>query len=272
MNLKEKIEQYLKYTDIYLSKNTTKFYKEKLIRFYEFTKNYDNITLDNIKNIFEQYIVKLKKTNKNNSINKYIVSFNNLMNYYNINIKIKKLKNDSERFDSFTDLELKKILLSLDNLNLENRLIIKLLLDTGIRISELINIKKSNIDLLNKRILLTVTKTKKPRYIYYSNLTKKDLESYYSLDPDNNNLFTFTYSKVIIFFKRLKKKINIQRMTVHMFRHTYATRLLRTGSDIFAVSLLLGHASIKTTQKYLHYSNEDLKKFYFKNRDKIYPL
>lgn len=275
MNLKEKIDNYINYISIYLSQNTKQFYKEKLLRFYDFTKNYEIVTEENIKNIFENYILKLKQKNKNNSINKYIVSFNNLMKYHNMNIHIKKLKNDSKQFEAFTDLEIKKILSSLDKLNLENRLIIKLLFDTGIRISELININRNNIDFNNKRILLTVTKTKKPRYVYFSKLTEEDLYNYFKVsntEAIGDSLFNFTYSKVIIFFKKLKNKLNINKMTVHMFRHTYATKLLRTGLDIFAVSLLLGHASIKTTQKYLHYNNDDLKEFYFENRDKIYEI
>ncbi|HQC30312.1 MAG TPA: tyrosine-type recombinase/integrase [Acholeplasmataceae bacterium] len=258
MKLKQAINKYLDYIKIYRSNGTYRFYKGRLSRFFSYCNN-ENITLKQSINKVYDYVYMLKETNKNSSVNKDLISINQLFKYYNINQRFELFKNDSVRFKSFTTNELAKIMNYLKHLNIENQLIITLLLETGIRINELLNIKIKNINLKDKTILLTTTKNNKNRYVFYSKLTQSNLEKYIKTVGSNELLFSFTYSKVNGLFRRLRKLLNIKNLNAHMFRHYFATTLLKYGVDIYAVSLLLGHSSIKTTVKYLHYDFNDLK-------------
>ena len=70
------------------------------------------------------------------------------------------------------------------------------------------------------------------------------------------------YSDVNYLFKKIKKELNIKLLHPHMFRHSFATNLLRYGVDIKTVMDLMGHTNLSTTQRYQHSSREHAKKLY----------
>lgn len=260
--MKQKLQEFLNYIKAFRAKGTYNFYKQKLNVFLRYSMK-KNISLDNITlNDLLEFITFLRLTNKNNSINKYINCLNIFLRYFKKDITLDKLKNDSKRFIILSELDLKKVMDYIKNLNLKHRLIIKLFIDTGIRIKELTMIKIKNINLDLNNIYLEDTKTKVCRYIFFSDYVKKDLIDYLE-STNQEELFVVSYTQIYRIFNKLKQ-LDIKEISPHILRHTFATRILRCGIDIHALQMILGHSSLKTTEIYLHYNQEDLKNFYTK--------
>lgn len=154
--------------------------------------------------------------------------------------------------------------------SLRNIVIIELLFVTGARVSELANLKSSQIDLV-AGIILFKGKGNKERLIQICNLeTLKILRDYQSVFQSmiqksgyflvnrfKNKLSDQTIRNVV---KKVTLKAGIsQKITPHSFRHTFATLLLENDVDIKYIQLLLGHSSIATTQIYTHVNREKQK-------------
>lgn len=155
------------------------------------------------------------------------------------------------------------------NLDLRNKLILNLLLDTGVRVSELVNIKLKDID-INERTILVFGKGKKERYVFFTKRTLKLLnewnsvikrisdEEYLLVNYKGEKLSTRSVQNII---KRIGEKIGLD-IHPHMLRHTFATDLLNRGADIRMIQEILGHESLNTTQIYTHVSNNYVKEVY----------
>jgi site-specific recombinase XerD len=149
------------------------------------------------------------------------------------------------------------------NTNLKHRLIIKILYSSGLRLQELIDLKRNDIDFDRNLIFVKSGKGKKDRFTLLSQELKLDLLKYYS---------SFNFKTDYVFEGRNKKysKKSVQkileysgkkidkRITPHMLRHSFATHLLESGVDIRYIQELLGHSNVKTTEIYTHVSNKNL--------------
>ena len=165
-----------------------------------------------------------------------------------IHLLLKDLKNSKTEFQ-------KKI-------SLRNITLISVMFSTGIRVSELCNIKLKDIDLLEKKLKI-FGKGSKERILYlgnsnvvqlcqmyltYNNTCKKN--EYYFLNKFNKKLSEHT---VRILLKKIESELELStHITPHMFRHTFATTLLEKGVDIRYIQNILGHSSISTTQIYTY--------------------
>ncbi len=167
-------------------------------------------------------------------------------------------------------------------LEVRNKLILELLYSTGIRVSELVNIKVHDINLVNNSIKV-LGKGNKERIVlfgsnckivlknylnnFYPILNSKTKSSYLFLNNNGNKLSTagirFILNSII---KKYSLKFNV---TPHTLRHTFATHLLNNGADLKSVSELLGHENIETTGIYTHISNERLRSVYLTNHPRI---
>ncbi|MCW8966433.1 MAG: tyrosine-type recombinase/integrase [Candidatus Pacearchaeota archaeon] len=149
--------------------------------------------------------------------------------------------------------------------NLKHKLIIKLLYSSGLRLQELIDLKRKDIDF--EREVLNVKKGKgnKDRITLISENLKLDLLKYYS----NNTFKTeyvfegrngeYTKKSVQKVLDLAGKKVGT-KVTPHMLRHSFATHLLESGTDIRHIQKLLGHSDLKTTEIYTYVSTKDLSK------------
>lgn len=149
--------------------------------------------------------------------------------------------------------------------NLKHRLIIKLFYSSGLRLQELIDLKRRNIDFERGIINVKKGKGNKDRVTLISENLKMDLLKYYS-----NNLFKtgyvfegrkgkYTKKSVQKVLDEAGKRAGI-KVTPHMLRHSFATHLLESGTDIRHIQKLLGHSDLKTTEIYTHVSTKDLSK------------
>jgi len=149
--------------------------------------------------------------------------------------------------------------------NLKHKLIIKMLYSTGLRLQELINLKRTDIDFDNNILFVRKGKGKKDRITIISENIKLDLLKYYSQYEFKTN-YVFEgrknkYSKksVQLILHNASKKLKF-RIHPHMLRHSFATHLLEQGTDIRIIQKLLGHSDLNTTEIYTRVANKDLKK------------
>lgn len=153
-----------------------------------------------------------------------------------------------------------------------DRLILDMLYQTGVRRSELAQLKESDVDLFNTTITV-LGKRNKERIIPISLSLKRNLESYFKVKElksfSNNKVFVNANGKELneqgiyrIVKKYLAQITSIQKKSPHVLRHTFATHLLNNGADINAVKDLLGHANLSATQVYTHNTIDKLKKSY----------
>ena len=169
--------------------------------------------------------------------------------------------------------------LDLENTNIplgdRDEAILRMFYATGIRLSELSNIKVSDIDFYNRRIKIS-GKGNKDRYVLYGNNCHKSLERYLRngrlrlLKETNDYLFLNSKGNKLsgggieYIINNIVKKSGVtnKHITPHVFRHTFATIMLNEGSDLVTVKELLGHSNLSTTSIYTHVSNEHLRNVY----------
>lgn len=201
----------------------------------------------------------------------YLVDENIVENNVFHNVKNPKLEKKLPNYLNYNEME--ELLESIDistTEGLEKRLLIEMFYSTGCRVSEMINVKISDIDFTNKTIRI-MGKGSKERIVYFGNYASKYLDNYLSKVKCDKYLFTnkkgekLTINEVEQIVKDIMKHISIKtHVTPHTLRHTFATHLLNNGADIKTVQELLGHANLSTTGIYTHVSSDRLKDIYFK--------
>ncbi len=149
-----------------------------------------------------------------------------------------------------------------------DKLIIELFYVTGIRLSELINIKVSDVD-YNNNLIKVLGKRNKERLIPLSVSIINNIKLFTKKNDVNNYLFTNlggtkVYTKLVyrVVKKYIGKISSINKKSPHILRHTFATHMLNNGADINAIKELLGHANLSATQVYTHNTIEKLKSVY----------
>lgn len=263
MLLTDMKDLYLNYVFVTFSNGTHKCYSSHLNSLYKFLEK-NNILYDyEITNkLLFKYIIEMRNNGVSNStINKRFKPLKLMFEYCNIENNclsaLKMLKESQNHFNSLSSIELNKLVdyLNSSKLILKNKLIIFLLLETGIRINELLNIKIKNINFNNNSIYLEKTKTCKSRYVYFKEGTSYLLKQYLNTIC-NDLLFNMNYSAVRSLFDRIKKQLDLNKFHPHMLRHTFASVLHKNGTSIFILMTLLGHENLKTTERYVHYDND----------------
>jgi integrase/recombinase XerC len=148
-----------------------------------------------------------------------------------------------------------------------NKLIIELFYATGIRLSELINLKQSNVDLYLCQIKV-LGKRNKERIVPFNTILKDQIQHYITAKANLNDEFLFInkngkqlYEKFVyrIVNTYLSQITTVNKKSPHVLRHTFATHMLNNGADLNAIKELLGHANLSATQVYTHNTVEKLK-------------
>ena len=294
--LLNEVKKYLAYLQFErnMSVNTTESYYLDLkdfidyIFFNEKIKNFKNLKTKNI----QSYLTDISKYNftktySTSSINRKISSLKGFQKYLFIN-KVTKI-NNSDIFSSIKKTkkipltlnyeEIKRILSSINmskNNSFRDKCIISMLYSCGLRVSELLSLNLTNLN-LDENILRVLGKGKKERIIPIGNKSREDLINY--LEIERPRLSRKKDSKGFLFLSNrgnaLSRKTtwNIVRIhtkkcfpdksiSPHTFRHSFASHLLEGGADLRIVQELLGHSSISTTQIYTHIDKSYLKEIH----------
>ena len=225
------------------------------------------------------FIVNLKQHHpnmKNITINKVLSALKTTLKYgANQTIAITRLSESKTLIPLIPLQTIDRLLVELhakphQPVSLRNYLIVKILLETGLRMNELLHLEKKHVDFSSQTILVEMTKTHAHRIVCFRDETEMDLKAWMAIHPHVPHLFynlkTFqrmTTSSIESMFYRIKKRYHNQdNITPHKWRHTFATNFLRKGGDLETLRMLLGHSNLKTTQKYLHLNPQDIRKTY----------
>lgn len=286
MKFRDAIEEFKDYLiiDKKFSNNTIESYINQINKFYLYIKkeNLNNINKEDIK----KYITYLKKNNiSNKTIAHSISCFKSFYKFLIINKTVNN--NIMESVESPKQTKSLPKVLSIEEVNklldikpendfdYRNKAMLELMYATGLRVSELVNLKLSDID-LNMAIVKVMGKGSKERIIPIGDYAIASLKEYI-LNHRNNMIkrnindyvFINNHGKCLTrqgFFKIIKQEAKIKNIKTdfspHTLRHSFATHLLSYGADLKVIQELLGHSSISTTQIYTHISKEKLKTDY----------
>ncbi len=273
MKINEAIASFKDYVTATKTLGTQNYYQ---FYFKRIQKYFENIEVESIgKREITSFIAFIKQESpkiKNISINKYIVALKTIVKYSTDRIiDFKKLSEQKAVIPIISDATIKIVFDHLksnfdDKNNFRNYVLFNLLLDTGLRINELLHIKVRNIDWSTNSIYAEVTKTNNNRYVGFTEATKGLLNRYIMLFEPINELFFDLNTKVPLktssvesIVHRLKIKLKLtESISPHKWRHTFATNFLRKGGDLETLRMLMGHSSLKTTQKYLHLTKQNI--------------
>lgn len=289
MNI-ELFVKYLRFEKRY-SEHTIKSYETDLYQFHNFVhinqiKSVDACALnqDNIRS----WIVELKNGGlSSRSINRKLSSLKSYLNYLfkqgEINndpfSKIVSLKNNKRLPQFVQEKQMNKLnsfFVSINNFSeVRDYFLIELLYNTGIRLSELINIKHNDWDLVGGTVKILGKRNKEricPLNNHTINIYKKYIEEKskmnFVLNKDSNLLVTdkgeklyqkFVYRKVNLYLSMVTDN---DKKSPHVLRHTFATHMLNNGADLNAIKELLGHSSLAATQIYTHNTFKKIKDIY----------
>jgi len=226
----------------------------------------DNITEENI----NSFLLKKKETDSPATLNLYINAIKHLLKFLNKDIKVPKTFKEDEKIpDSFTLEYLEKNIIPVVESIFENSLKIKtlfyFLFYTGLRKSELLTLKRKDFDLEKRIAKIYQRKTKNEKIIVFPDKVSKLLEGYFAIEPETFNAFNLGKNTLDYYLNQLKRYFPEIKLRPHLFRHSFATHLLKSGVDIQSVSKLLGHKNLQTTIKYLNTNIDFLKEVYDKH-------
>ncbi len=268
-----------------LSENTVNSYRSDLSEFLEYLENENlNLKLLTPKDIENYIILSSKRGVSANTLARYISAIRTFFKFLVINeyieenpaefIERPKTSREIPLFLTENEIEIIKntILKSEENdaKKVRDLTIIELLFSCGLRVSELVNLKLEDVN-LNNGYISVKGKGNKQRLIPIGSVAKKYLGEYLlvrkktmqKFSKDDKYLFISKLGKKISrisIWKMVKKYVLLsginKNATVHTFRHSFATELLKNGADLRSVQELLGHKSILATQIYTHITEE----------------
>jgi site-specific recombinase XerD len=180
--------------------------------------------------------------------------------YIDIDVnKLLLMKATKDVIIPLSDTEVKELIRYYDNstyLNCRNKTMLMLMLDCGLRLSEVVNLKISDLDLKNNYLIIN-GKGSKQRLVPFGILTKKQLVIYmqYRVNLNNNNslflnqnLTAITTNTIKMLFARLKKQEKFKRIYPHLLRHTFATNFIYAGGNLEVLRVLMGHSTINISK------------------------
>ncbi len=283
MRYLEEYLHYLKYEKNY-SPRTIDSYEIDIVEFIDFCDE-NNINIVNVKyNDVSKYLRTIDNKEKATTLARKISS---LRGFYNYLISVGYIENNPcalvrtpkkekklPRFFYYNELEELFNACELDNnLGIRDRAILEFFYSTGCRVSELVNLKKSDINGKEVRIF---GKGSKERIDYLGDYALEALDnylknSYPSLNVNNseylflnNNGNKLTTRGVRYILDKIIQKTSVKKkISPHMLRHSFATHLLNEGCDILSVQELLGHESLSATAIYTHVTTDKLKEVYY---------
>ncbi|BAB66460.1 site-specific tyrosine recombinase/integron integrase [Sulfurisphaera tokodaii] len=254
------------------SENTIRLYSIAISDFLSYIrKDPRTVTTYDLNNWIRNILSRETKSKNENEIEKrrkksvtarhYIIAVLRFLKWLGVDVKPTIPRIRRKEIRALSEEEIVKIKENVKKL--KDRLLIQLLLDTGLRSKELLSIKKSDINIERRYIIVRNTKNGEERIVFFTEETARLLKSYLRNIEDNGILFNMTYHALYRKLKRLGKKLGID-LRPHILRHTFATQAIRKGMPLPVVQKLLGHKDIRTTQIYTHLVTEDLQEIYKK--------
>jgi len=172
---------------------------------------------------------------------------------------------------SYTDDELRRLLVkpnmkTVSFAQYRNWVIVNFLLSTAVRASTLVALKNRDVDIVNRRIDLRITKSRKQNIIplsskmieilvEYMNLRRGELEDTLFCDEFKDPM---TYEGLKTAIRRYNSKMGVDKSSIHLFRHTSAKRAVMQGMNVFALQKMLGHNDLTVSREYVEMYSDDM--------------
>ncbi len=209
--------------------------------------------------------LKLSENTLHSRINAVKFYFEQVLHREKVFFEIPRPKKQAQLPKVISQAEIKKLFEVTKNL--KHNLMLKLCYGMGLRVSEIVNLKVTDIDSKTMQVFIERAKGKKDRYANLPLSILENLRSYYKAYKPVKYLFEGQYTAQYsvrsvqqVFYNGMRKaKIN-KTIGIHGLRHSFATHLLENGTSINFIQQLLGHNDIKTTLRYTHVSQQSLKK------------
>jgi len=251
------------------SPNTEKTYRNEFAQLLQLLENVHVDTLDPER--IRSYMLycttelKLSEAHLHSRLNAVKFYFEKVLKKESFFVDIPRPKKHSTLPKHISQRDVKKLFECTKNL--KHNTILKLCYGMGLRVSEIIGLKISDIDSGNMQVLIERGKGKKDRYANLPESLLEQLRQYFKEYCPKQYLFEGQYGgqysvrSAQNVFKAALKKANINKDAgIHSLRHSYATHLMEAGTDIGHIQKLLGHANITTTLIYAQVTNRDTKK------------
>lgn len=287
MNEVNYIEEFINYLlfEKKYSSNTINSYKEDLLKFQNYCDNNKIKICKADKNDIQNYIQTLGKAMNMNSVSRNISTLKSFYKFLMLNknatknpltsIKNPKIKKalpkvlSEEEINTLLDINLN------NDFDYRNKAMLELMYSSGLRVSELINLKVNDVD-LDDSVVRIFGKGSKERIVPLSQYAVEALDDYINFyrgklfkHGQNDFLFLNNHGLPMTrqgFFKIIKKLAKEKEIKTdfspHTLRHSFATHLLKNGADLRSIQELLGHSDVSSTQIYTHITNERLQNNY----------
>lgn len=266
-----KKEDFLKKIEIELkiskkSNYTVRNYVEANSKFIEFVKkDPDQINQDDLKLFIADKLIKKSANSEILFLAAIKYAYSKILKT-NITEGIERPKKDKKIPDVLTKQEIMELLNSISNK--KSKLMLSMIYACGFRVSELTNLKVSDIHFEEKIGYARKAKGKKDRIFNIPEFLSQELKEQAELQKQNNQEFLFSGPKGGLSVRNIEKitrtalaKTGIQKQVhPHTLRHSFATHLLEDGVDIRMIQTMLGHENLDTTAIYTHISSEQIKK------------
>ena len=289
--MKNDIEEYKNYLifERRMSSNTTNSYYKDLIKYQEYLeKNFKIDQTDDIKKEhIEKYLEYLvdndytttslaRKLTAIKNFHKYLFSTNKIKSDESLTIDRPKLRKSLPNVLTIEEVDKLLDISTVTPFDYRNKAMIELLYGTGLRISEMLDLKITDIDFENC-IIRCFGKGSKERIVpigeyiidaltkYLENgrnnlINKKKISDYLFLNNRGGRISRFSFFKIL---KKILKEKGIKKdVSPHSLRHSFATHMLENGADLRSIQELLGHSDIATTRIYTHITNKKVQNDY----------
>jgi site-specific recombinase XerD len=295
-NMLSEIEKYISYLESKnVAKNTISAYLSDMRDLYEYVSasqntldiGIDSITTDAIRN----FIIEKKKNNlTNRSISRKVTAIREFFKFltlmdmitHNPMKKIKNIKYTPALPMFFSQGEMATLCSLPDTetfVGIRDRAILEIFYSSGLRISEVVSLKISQID-FEQSLLTVIGKGNKKRKVPFTQVAHEWLSKYRKIRNNHttdifflsNKNMPMTRSQIESIVKKYIKLLSLGNgYSPHTIRHSFATHLLHNGADLLAIKEMLGHENLSTTGVYTHITNEELRKEYLRGHPRVNP-
>jgi len=250
----DKFSEYLKLNVNKKSSRDSYLYQVEL-----FFKNYKDFTQENVNSYLASIV---DKELSNNYFNKIIFSLSHYAHFSKINIDFPTSKKPAEKDIPYLTIEdlnlITKYITQIFSDYKKRELVIKFLFYTGLRPSELLNLKREDIDMKNRVVTITQSKSNKYRKVKYSSCIQLLIDNLFVNEAEKLNAFNVTISYLRYTIKKIKVELNLNKnLDVYSLRHSFAKYCLKQGMSIDRLQKLMGHSDIKITQRYAKTTEEE---------------
>ena len=266
---KEAIQTFIRYLNSKrYSSNTIKVYSDSLSTFLRYfsMKDISDISNDDLIDFNNNYILmnNFSSSFQNQVVNAVKLYFSAIQ-HKKMDVELIHRPRREKVLPNVLSKEEVKAILNV-HVNIKHKMMLSLIYSCGLRCGELLALRPVHIDSKRNIILLKSTKGKKDRIVPLSPLILKMLREYYKIYKPKTYLFEgqnismpYDARSLQLILKQALEKTGIRKpVTLHWLRHSYATHLLESGTDLRYIQELLGHSSSKTTEIYTHVSTKSI--------------